>query len=190
MPVVADYAVLEPVIAKALAKRAAQPFVIEGYGTVTARFADIAVYGTPEGRIAVGGLFTATSDLPLIEQASGTIWLTARPENAPGSRMVTFRDIRIAGESDVVGTEFLLALANSPEYQGAITEALQQNFEGDFAKLRAKIDRALARRTGRLTDYSITIETIETGVITAHGAGLYLPVDITARINARLRALK
>ncbi len=189
VPVIADYAVLEPVIAKALTKRAARPFVIKDYGTVTATFEDIVVYGTDKGRIAVGGKFTANSNLPLIKQASGTIWLTARPENAAGSRKVSFRDIRITGETDVIGGEFLFALANSPEFQRTITEALQQNFEGDFAKLRAKIDRALAKRTGRLTDYSITIETIDTGVIRAHGEGLYLPVDITARISAKLRSL-
>lgn len=189
VPVVADYAVLEPVIAKALAKRAKRPFLIEGYGTVNARFDNIVVYGTGKGRIAVGGRFTANSDIPLVEQASGTIWLTARPENAPGSRAVVFRDITIIGDSDMIGEEFLLALANSPAYQSAITDALQQNFEGDFAELLAKIDRAVAQRQGPLTDYSITIEAVETGVITAHGEGLYLPVDITARIAAKLRPL-
>jgi hypothetical protein len=190
VPVVADYAVLEPVIARALAKRGERPFRIEGYGTVTARFDNIVVYGTPGGRIAVGGQFTANSDIPLVNQARGTIWLTARPENAPGSRAVVFRDITIIGDTDVIGEEFLLALANSPEYQRAITEALRQNFEGDFAKLLAKIDRAIAQRQGRLTDYSISIEAVETGVIAAHGEGLYLPVDMTARIAARLRPLK
>lgn len=189
VPVIADYAVLEPVIGKALAKRAARPFVIKDYGSVTASFADITVYGTGKGRIAVGAKFTANSDLPLIKQASGTIWLTARPENAPNSRAVVFRDITITGETDVIGGEFLFALANSPEFQAVITEALAQNFENDFTKLRGKIDRALAKRAGRLTDYSITIETIETGVITAHGEGLYLPVDLTARISAKLRRL-
>ena len=189
VPVVANYAVLEPVIAKALDKRAMRPFVIKDYGKVTATFDDIIVYGTGKGRIAVGGKFTANSDLPLIKQASGTIWLTARPENAPNSRAVVFRDIKITGETDVIGGEFLFALANSPEFQSTVTEALQQNFEGDFNKLRGKIDRAVAKRKGRLTDYSITIETIDTGVIAAYGEGLYLPVDITGRISAKLRAL-
>lgn len=190
VPVVADYAVLEPVIAKALAERAKRPFVIEDYGTVTASFSDITVYGTGKGRIAVGGSFTATSDLPLVKQASGRIWLTAKPVNTPGSRAVRFTEVAISGDTDLVGEAFLFALANSPEFQGAITDALAQNFEHDFNKLRGKIDRALARRKGRLTDYSVTIETIETGVITAHGQGLYLPLDMTAKLSARLLPLK
>ncbi|MEO0057231.1 MAG: hypothetical protein RIT17_677 [Pseudomonadota bacterium] len=189
VPVVAEYAVLEPVIAKALAKRSARPFVIKDYGSVIASFDKITVYGTTGGRIAVGAAFKASSDLPLIKAASGTIWLTARPENAPGSRLVRFMEVKVSGETDMIGQDFLFALANSPEFQGAITTALQQNFENDFAKLRVKIDRAIANRKGRLTDYSATIDKVETGVIRAHGEGLYLPVDITARLSAKLRRL-
>jgi hypothetical protein len=189
VPVIADYAVLEPVVAKALAKRAQRPFLIKDYGSVTAQFDDIAVYGTGTGRIAVGGTFRADSDLPLIATAKGTIWLTARPVSEPNSRIVRFADIRITGSTDIIGESFLFALANSPDFQGAITDALAQSFEKDFIDLRGKIDRALAARKGRLTDYAVTIDTIETGVITAHGAGLYLPVDMTARISAKLRRL-
>lgn len=189
VPVVADYAVLEPVIERALAKRSAQPFVIEDYGSVTASFADIEVYGTAGGRIAVGAAFTATSDLPLIKAAKGRIWLTARPVNEPGSRVVGLEEVAITGDTDVIGQDFLFALANAPEFRDTITTALRQNFENDFARLRAKIDRAVAQREGQVADYAITIETIETGVIAAHGEGLYLPVDLTARLDARLRRL-
>jgi hypothetical protein len=188
--VVADYAVLEPVIAKALAKRAARPFEIENYGSVTAIFGKITVYGTPTGRIAVGADFEATSDLPLVSAASGAIWLAARPVNQPGSREVRFADITISGDTDLVGEPLLLALANSPEFQDTISDALMQNFENDFSKLTAKIERAIARRQDGPLDYSVTIESIETGVITAHGQGLYLPVQMTARASGRLLRVK
>lgn len=190
VPVIADYAVLEPVIAKALAKRAQRPFVINGYGSVTAQFDEITVYGTGEGRIAVGGAFRASSDLPMVSKAKGMIWLTARPVSEPNSRKVRFAEVQITGSTDIIGERFLFALANSPDFQGAITGALAQSFETDFNDLRGKIDRALAARKGRLTDYAITIDTVETGAIVAHGEGLYLPVDMTARIEARLRRLK
>jgi len=189
IPVIADYAVLEPVITKALAKRSRRSFVIEDYGNVTARFGNITVYGTGKGRIAVGGQFSARSDLPVVEAAKGTIWLTARPVNAPGSRAVRFEDVQVAGDVDIVGEAFLFALVNSADFQSTITDALAQNFERDFETLRAKIDRALAARQGRLTDYSIAIDQVETGVITVHGQGLYLPVDVTAQIDATLRRL-
>jgi len=190
IPVVADYAVLEPVLAKALAKRAARPFVIEDFGSVTAQFSDIAVYGAPGGRIAVGARFKARSDLPLVEAASGFIWLTAQPKNEPNSRQIRFADIRISGDTNLVSQPLLLALANAPEFQATISDALKQNFENDFAKLTAKIDRAVARRTDGPLDYTITIEKIATGTITAHGQGLYLPVELTARGQARLVRVK
>lgn len=190
VPVVADYAVLEPVIEKALTKRAAQPFVIKDFGSVTAEFSEISVYGTPQGRIAVGARFKAKSDLPLVEAASGRIWLTARPMNEPNSRQVRFADIAVTGETNLVTQPLLLALANAPEFQTTISDALKQNFENDFAKLTVKINRAVARRRDGPLDYTITIEKIETGTITAHGQGLYLPVELTARGKARLVRVK
>lgn len=190
VPVIADYAVLEPVIAKALAKRSQRPFVIDEYGSVTAHFKDITVYGTDEGRIVVGGRVTAASDLAIIAKAEGQIWLTARPVNKAGSRVVSFADVAITGSTDIVGEDFLFALANSPGFQDAITDALTQNFEKDFAELRGKIDRALARPKGDLSGSRATILSVRTGVIRAHGQGLYLPVDLTARIDARLKSLQ
>lgn len=190
IPVLADYAVLEPVLAKALAKRSARPFVIEDYGSVTARFDNIKVYGTGEGRIAVGAQFDAKSDLAAIGSAKGVIWLTARPQNAPGSRKVRFVDVELTGDTDLAGESLLFALAGAPGFQDVITDALAQNFENDFNKLKAKIDRALASRRDGAADYSIRIDSVETGKITAHGAGLYMPVDITGRIDARLRRIK
>lgn len=189
VPVIADYAVLEPVIAEALAKRAQRPFVIPDYGSVTARFEDIRVYGTGEGRIAVSAQISATSDMAMIDKASGRIWLSARPLTQAGSRMVRFADVTITGSTDLVGEEFLFALANSPGFQDAITAALTQNFEKDFAELRGKIDRALAAPRGRLTDTRATILSLQTGEIRAHGQGLYLPVDLVLRVDSRLQRL-
>lgn len=186
VPVIADYTVLEPVIARALAKRSQRPFVLEGYGSVTARFDNITVYGTPPGRIAVGADFTASSDLPMVTSAKGRLWLAARPVNQPGSREVGFSGASVSGDTDLVTQPLLFAIANSLEFQGTISGALQQNFEDDFAELRGKIDRAIANRRDGPLNYSVTIENVQTGVITAHGQGLYLPVEITARASGRL----
>lgn len=186
IPVIADYAVLEPVIARALAKRSQRPFVLEGYGSVTARFENVTVYGTPPGRIAVGADFTASADLPVVTSAKGRIWLAARPVNEPGSRKVGFSNASVSGDTDLVTQPLLFAIANSLEFQGTISDALEQNFEDDFAELRGKIDRAIANRRDGPLDYSVTIESVKTGVITAHGQGLYLPVEITARASGRL----
>ncbi|MEE4153150.1 MAG: DUF4403 family protein [Erythrobacter sp.] len=186
VPVVADYAVLEPVLATALARRAARPFNLGEYGSVKARFDKIEIYGTTANRIAVGIDFAAQSDLSLWKNAHGRVWLTARPFNAANSRTINFADMRISGSTDMVGEEILFALANSDELQAVIGETLRQNFEHDFAKLRTKIDRAIASRRDGPVAYSITVEKIDTGRIKAHGEGLHLPVQLRARIDAEL----
>lgn len=184
LPIIADYHVLEPVIAKALAKRAKRPFVLGDLGTVTASFGAVTVYGTGKGKIAVGVDFKANSDVPLVPKTKGTIWLTARPVNAANSRLVSFADIAIAGETSLVTDKLLFGLANSPEFQAVITDALRQNFEDDFAKLMGKIDRALAQRQDGPLSYRVRIVKVTTGVIEAYGKGLHMPVDIEAEITA------
>lgn len=190
IPVVADYAVLEPVIERALVRRSERPFEIEGFGTVNARFANVKVYGTPPGRIAVGADFAATSDLGLVPSASGRIWLAAKPSNDPNSRAIDFSNATVSGDTDLVGQPLLFALANSLEFQGTISDALAQNFENDFNELREKIDRALRNRRDGPLNYTITIQSVETGVIKAHGQGLYLPVEMTASARAQLVRIK
>jgi hypothetical protein len=190
VPVIADYAVLEPVLQKALTKRAARPFVIKDFGQVMAEFSEITVYGAPEGRIAVGARFKARSDLAMAAAATGRIWLTARPMNEPNSRQVRFADITVSGDTNLVSQPVLLALANAPEFQNTIADALRQNFEKDFAGLTAKINRAVARRRDGPLDYAVVIESVSTGAIAAHGQGLYLPVELTARGQARLVRVK
>lgn len=190
VPVVSNYAVLQPVLARALAKRSKRPFVLGEYGTVTARFSDIVIYGTTGNRIAVGITFDATSDLRMWKQAKGRVWLTARPVNAANSRMVRFADLAVAGESDMLGHDLIIALANSDDLEAVIADALKQNFEGDFQKLKGKIDRAIAaRRDGPLV-YSVSLEKIDTGSIQAFGQGLYLPVTLHARMKAQLVKMK
>ena len=184
LPVIADYAVLEPVIAKALAKRSARPFALGELGTVTASFGKVTVYGTDRNRIAVGVDFDATSDLSLVPKAKGRIWLTARPRNTPGSREVSFADLEVAGETSLKSESLLLGLANAPDFQAVIADALRQNFEKDFAELLVKIDRAIARRQDGPLSYRVEIVKVGTGEIAAYGQGLYLPVDIEARIAA------
>ena len=190
IPVVADYAVLEPVIAKALTKRAARPFKVRDFGTVTAQFEKIEAYGTTGNRIALGVTFAATSDLAVMDKARGTIWLVARPVNQPNSREVSFDDMVITGDTGTVGGDLLLALANTTDFRAAISAALRQNFENDFSKLRAKIDEAVAQRVDGPVAYRVVIDQITTGQIAAHGEGLFLPVTMHAAITAELTGLK
>ncbi|MFM5929865.1 MAG: DUF4403 family protein [Novosphingobium sp.] len=176
IPVVADYAELEPVIMKALVKRAAQPFDVPGYGKVTAQFEKATIYGTDNGRIAVGLTFTATAADKPKSPSHGTIWLTGLPVNPPNTQQVNFTDVEVTGVTDDVGANLLLKLANTPGISRTIADALAQNFTKDYKELMVKISRAIdEKREGNLL-IRANIDDVRTGSLTAAGRGLYLEV--------------
>lgn len=174
IPVIADYRELEPVLARALARRARRPFDVPGLGPVDARFGKVTIYGTGGGKIAVGLQFSAAR--PGGSRSSGTVWLTATPVNATDSRRVSFTDLSIAGVTDSVRAGLLIKLANTPGLSATIADALTQNFGRDYDGLVDKVEHAIADK--RLGDLVIRahIADVRTGQLKAAGQGLYLPV--------------
>ncbi|MCI4589811.1 DUF4403 family protein [Sphingobium sp. BYY-5] len=185
IPVTADYAQLEPVILRALTKRAAQPFTLPAIGPVTARFDTVEAYGTTDGRIAVGITLAVHPASGRIGDTHGRIWLVARPVNNPNSAEVRFTDLTVTGATDRVAGDMLVALGSSPGFSQLIATSLTQNFTRDLDNLQGKIRRAIAEK--RLGDLLINsrIDRMETGQIHAYGAGLHLPVE--AQGTARIR---
>lgn len=176
IPVVADYAELEPVVERALIKRATRPFELPGIGAVRASFGKVTVYGTTGGRIAVGAPFTARDTAGRLSETRGTLWFTALPFNPPDSREVEFRELRVAGTTNGVSTDLLVQLANAPAIAQTISAALSQNFSRDYDELIGKIGRAIdTRREGDLV-IRARIDNIRTEPLRAAGQGLYLPV--------------
>ncbi len=184
IPVIADYAQLEPVVLKALAKRSQRPFTLPGIGPVMARFDKITAYGTTGGRIAMGITLTA-KPVGSTEATLGVIWISARPVTRPGSQQVRFADLEVRGNTNGVGGDILVVLANSPALIDSIADALTQNFSRDFQKLLGKVQRAIVEK--REGDFVIHAEigTVTTGELRAAGQGLYLPVwaDGAARVE-------
>jgi hypothetical protein len=178
IPVVADYAELEPVILRALVKRSARPFDLPRIGPVTARFDKVVAYGTTGGRIAVGIALAAKRASRGGAPTTGTIWLAAHPVNAPGSAKVSFDDLTVTGDTNGIAGDLLIELGNSPVVSALIAGALGQNFTGDLDDLLGKIRRAIAdKRVGDFVIHADLTE-VETGRIEAHGQGLYLPVRV------------
>lgn len=176
IPVVADYRELEPVLMKALVKRQQRPFTIANIGAVQAEFRKVTIYGTTGGRIAVGVELSVWGTGGYLKKSSGTVWLTAKPANAPDSRMVEFTELHVSGGTDMVGSKLLLGFANGPELSATLAAALGQNFEKDYQELLGKIHRAIAeKRAGKLL-IRAEITEAHTGTIRAAGQGLYLPV--------------
>lgn len=186
LPVIADYAQLEPVVLKALTKRAQRPFTLPGIGAVTARFDKVAAYGTTGGRIAIG-LTLAAKPAGSAEETTGMVWVSAKPVNQPGSQQVGFTDLEVRGNTNGVGGDILVQLANNPALSGSIAEALTQNFTRDFQKLLGKVQRVMVEK--RAGDFIIRAEIgeVSTGALKASGQGLYLPVwaSGTARVEYR-----
>jgi hypothetical protein len=174
IPVIADYKELEPVLARALAKRSQRPFQVPGIGPVAAAFGQVVVYGTSGGRIAVGLTFSAAR--PDSSPSHGTIWLTARPVNAVNSRQIGFEGLEVSGVTDSTGTGLLIKLANTPGLSSTIAGALSQNFSSDYDKLLSKVGRAVSQK--RVGDIVVRahITDVHTGRIIAAGQGIYLPV--------------
>jgi hypothetical protein len=184
IPVIADYAQLEPVLQKALAKRATRPFDLPGIGPVVARFDKVTGYGTKGGRIAVGLTITARPQNSTTE-THGLVWLTALPVNTPGSQRVHFEQLAVNGETDGIGGDLLVRLVQNPAVSGVLAGELTQNFTRDFEKLLGKVRRAIVSK--RAGDFLIRadIKDVRTGAIKASGQGLYLPVwaSGTARVE-------
>ena len=189
VPVVADYGQLEPVIERALAKRAGQPFNVPPVGDLMVKISKVETYGSTYGRVAVGVTFSATPVSGKLGTAIGTVWLAGVPVNAENSREVTFQNVAITGDTDRRGANLLLKLANTPAFSQTIATALAQNFEKDYDDLMGKVSRAIAhKREGDLL-IRATLDDVKTGQLRAAGQGVYLPVwgTGTARITVSRR---
>jgi hypothetical protein len=176
LPVVADYAELEPVLEKALGKLTRKPITLPGIGVVEPEFGKVTMFATTGSRMAIGLEMRVATPRRWFD-ARGTVWVTGQPYNDPGSRLVRVRDLRIEGEPKSPSFALLLAVARSPAVTKALTEALSQNFENDFKKLLVKIDNAIDDK--RLGAFVLTarVEDVQNGTVYPAGQGVFMPVD-------------
>lgn len=187
VPVIADYAQLQPVIDRALAKRATRPFVLPKLGPMMVKFGPSTVYGAPDGRIAVGADVEAKLEARSGAPTRGRIWMTAVPVNEAGSATVRFTRIVVNGDTDGVGGDLLILLGRSEGFAPLIADALTQNFTRDLTELEGKIRRAVDQRREGAFVIRTHIDGFETGEIRAYGNGLYLPVRLTGGASVDYR---
>ncbi len=183
VPVSADYAQLVPVITRALAKRAMRPFDVPAIGAVDAHFANIAVFGASQGRIAVGADIVAVPRGGIVPAMRGRIWFAGKPHNQPGSQQVRFSDVHISGAIDNPGGDLLVAVGNAPGFADAIADALTQNFTHDFQKLQDKIQRAIADRAQGDLRIRAKLDAARNDTIAAYADGLFMPVWVTGQAS-------
>ena len=190
VPVIADYAQLQPVVDRALAKRAARPFELPKVGPMMVKFGKSTIYGAPGGRIAIGVDVDAKLEARTGAPTRGRIWMTAVPVNEPGSAEVRFTGLAINGDTDGVGGDMLILLGRSPEFAPLIATALTQNFTHDLEELQGKIKRAVDQRREGAFLIRTRVDRFETGVIKAYGNGLYLPVRMVGGASVDYRPAK
>lgn len=190
VPVIADYAILQPVVDRALAKRSARPFVLPKLGSMMVKFGKSTIYGSEGGRIAVGVDVEAKLEMRSGAPTRGRIWMTAVPVNEPGSAEVHFTNLSINGDTDGVGGDLLISLGQSPGFAPLIADALTQNFSRDLDELQGKIKRAVNQRREGAFVIRTRVDGFETGEIKAYGNGLYLPVRMTGAADIAYRPAK
>ncbi len=189
IPVLADYAQLEPVVERTLKKLAARGITLTGVGPVDVAFGKATVYATTGGRLAVGVQAKVKARNAAFASTSGEAWLSALPYNLAGSQLVRARDVRLATRTDSAAVDLLVRLFDDAGVQASVAAALQHDFAPDYQKVLAKARAAIgARREG---DFLLTarVDDVRNGRIAATGAGLFLPVQASgeARISYRPR---
>lgn len=187
VPVIADYAQLQPVVDRALAKRSLRPFELPKVGPMMVKFGKSTIYGAEGGRIAVGVDVEAKLEIRSGEPTRGRIWMTAIPANKPGSAEVHFTDLVINGDTNGVGGDLLILLGRSEGFAPLIAEALTQNFTRDLGELQGKIKRAVDQRREGAFVIRTRVDSFETGEIKAYGNGLYLPVRMVGGASVDYR---
>ena len=190
VPVLADYAQLEPVLTRALARLAARGIDIPKAGPVDAKFSDVTIYATTGDRLAVGITVDARLKSGLIDRTRGRIWLTGEPHNDDNSERVEIRDLRVAANTDRESVNLLIQLFQTPVVVEAIRQSLTQDFAHDYAKVLRSARAAIAER--RQGDFVLraAIAEVTHGRVVPTGQGLFMPVQAqgTATIAYRPRA--
>jgi len=189
VPVLADYATLEPVVERTLRKLAARGISVAGVGPVDVAFGKVTVYATQGGRLAVGVQAKVTPGAIGSASTKGEAWLTAVPYNAPGSQLVRARDVQLVARTDSAALDLLVRLLGEAQVQSAVALALQHDFRGDYAEVLGKAQRAIGARQQGDFLLSTDVTSVENGQLQVTGAGLFLPVRAqgTAEIAYRPR---
>ncbi|MGN6820188.1 MAG: DUF4403 family protein [Sphingomonas sp.] len=184
IPVLADYGELEPVVERALAKRAARGITLPKLGPVDVTFGNVTIYATKGGRLAVGVPVRAKLQSGYLGERRGQVWLTGLPFNDPDSEVIRVDDLKIATRSDSQAVDLLAALFTDPDTVGAIQAALTENFAKDYDHVLTAARGALAQRQQGDFQLAATITQVHHGRIAVTGRGLFLAVE--ARGNASI----
>ena len=176
IPVLADYAQLEPVVQRTLLKRAKKGIVLAGIGPVDVQFGKVTIYATTAGHIAVGVRAKAKAKNHSLLSTKGEIWLTAVPYNTANSQLVQARDVTIASNTDSHITNLLFSVFNDTSVRESIRDGLTHDFAPDYAKVLGSARKAIGEKREGDFVLSADVTKVENGTLAVTGQGLFMPV--------------
>ena len=177
IPVLAQYDQLEPVVLRALEKRAARGITLPKLGAVDAEFGKVTIYATEGGRLAVGVQVKATLRSGVIGPTRGEVWLSGLPVNDENSERIRIDDLKVATRTDSKAVNMLIALFNDPVTLETIRTALTEDFARDYTKVLTAARAAIANRREGDVLIAATVTTVTHGKVAVTGQGLFLPVQ-------------
>lgn len=187
IPVLADYAQLEPVVLRTLVKRAQKGITLAGIGPVDVQFDKVTIYATTGGHLAVGIVARAKAEGHALLSTKGEVWLTAVPYNVPNSQLVRARDVAIAAHADNRITNLLIALFSDASVRDSIAQGLSHDFAPDYTRVLGAARKAIgARREGDFL-LSADVASVENGTLSVTGKGLFMPVRATGQATIAYR---
>lgn len=179
IPVLADYAQLEPVLLRALRKRAAKGITLPTVGPVDASFDKVTIYPTEGGKVAVGIDLSAQLAGKADTRTKAQAWLTGTLHNEVNSRVVGVRDLAIAADTSSTTVNLALQLLSDPGVLETIRTALVEDFTKDYDHVIAAARKAIKQRREGDAVISADITKVVSGQIMVTGQGLFLPVRAT-----------
>ncbi|GAA0265081.1 DUF4403 family protein [Alteraurantiacibacter aestuarii] len=191
VPVLAQYAHLEPVLLRALRKLNEKGLSLPQVGAITADFRSVEIYATENGRIAVGVDAQVAPSEGIASRygsAQGKVWLTGIPFNEPDSAVIAIRDLTIYGDSDRPAVDLLTRMVAGEELRAGIEQALVGDFTREYEGVIADAREALANLAAEGVQINASITSVGHGPIQVTGRGLFLPVAAvgTARLSASI----
>lgn len=176
IPVLADYAQLEPVVHRALVKRAGKGITLAGIGPVEVQFGKVTVYATTGGRLAVGVVASVKARDAMPFATRGEMWLTAVPYNVANSQVVRARDVAITADTDSDTVNLLVSLFKDTAIRDTIADGLAHDFAPDYQKVLRSARKAIGQRREGDFVLSADVTRVENGTLAVTGKGLFLPV--------------
>ncbi|MEO9132039.1 MAG: DUF4403 family protein [Sphingomonas sp.] len=187
IPVLADYAQLEPVVLRTLVKRAQKGITLAGVGPVDVQFDKVTVYATTGGHLAVGIVARAKAKGHALLSTKGEVWLTAVPYNVPNSQLVRARDVAITTDTDNRITNLLIAVFSDASVRDSIAQGLSHDFAPDYTRVLGAARKAIGQRREGDFLLSADVTKVENGTLSVTGKGLFMPVRATGQATIAYR---